>query len=103
MATGSQVGQIYITGQLIVKDTHVYNDPCHPSFLRERNLYADMFVECPVCKDPVGLRVGYVDKYVPGFEGKEKYVHYQPCLSAQRMQEIRDTLAKEAADDQRLT
>jgi len=99
MASKSQVGEMYITGQLIVKDTHVYSDPCHPSFLRERNLYAALYVECPVCKDPVSLRSGYVDKYVPGFEGQEKYVHYQPCLSQKRLQEIADTLAREAAED----
>lgn len=94
------VGGVYTpTKQKVLRDTYVDKDPSHPSFLSERNRYADTYVECPVCKKEVGLRDGYVDKYVPGFEGQEKYVHYQPCLSNQRLQEIADELAKDASKD----
>ena len=44
-------------------------------------------VQCPCCKEPVSLRIGYIDKYEPGRIGQETYVHFR-CLSAERKAEM---------------
>ena len=68
------MGNIF-TGQEITGEDH--HDSHRP--------YA--VVICPVCKQPVSLRVAYIDPYFNSKHGGEVYVHYE-CLSAQRKHEI---------------
>lgn len=61
------------TGQEIVGQDH--HDPKRP--------YDK--VSCGCCKQPVSLRVAYIDPYVN--TGEELYVHYD-CLSAQQRRKV---------------
>jgi len=87
---GNGIMRKVFTGQRVIRDTYIHPKAkasfCEIDDAIRHNRNADIFVECPICNQEVGLGRAYIDKYI--IKGKELYVHYS-CLSQERSEEIK--------------